>query len=254
MIKNKLINKSIKRQIFCISLTTLILAVETILQLQSQLVYQQSFEPIENAFASTNDSIPANNFDGIITNVIDGDTLDISTNDGNSMTIRLVLVDAPEINELGYNEAKNFVTQNCLDKPATVDPDNNQDLSYGRLVALVYCNGLNINEAIIAAGFSEIYTSFCEVSEFGVSEWAQNYGCAADIDLPNSDVSEDTDVTDDDEQEKISNGCDSAYSDICIPSPPPDLDCGDIPDKNFRVGPPDPHNFDGDSDGMGCET
>jgi len=171
------------------------------------------------------------------------------------MTIRLVLVDAPEINELGYNEAKDFVTQNCLDKPAIVDPDNNQGLSYGRLVALVYCNDLNINEAIIAAGFAEIYRSFCEVSEFGVSEWAQNYGCAPDIDLPNSgDVSEDTDINDDDEQEKVSNDCDSAYSDICIPSPPPDLDCGDIQDKNFKVGPPDPHNFDGDSDGIGCET
>ncbi len=243
-----------ERVIFCISLIILILAIEITLQSQTQQLSQRSYKLSENAFATTTESIPANNFEGIITSVIDGDTLDISTNDGNSMTIRLVLVDAPEINELGYSEAKDFVTQNCLDKPATVDPDNNQDLSYGRLVALVYCNSLNINEAIIAAGFAEIYRSFCEVSEFGVSKWAQNYGCAADIDLPNSDVSKDTDINDDDEQEKLSNDCDSAYSDICIPSPPPDLDCGDIPDKNFKVGPPDPHNFDGDSDGIGCET
>ncbi|MGC1132990.1 MAG: thermonuclease family protein [Nitrososphaeraceae archaeon] len=108
------------------------------------------------------------------------------------------------------------LVQNCLNKPATVDPDNNQDLSYGRLVALVYCNDLNINEAVVAAGFAEIYRSFCEVSEFGVSEWAQNYGCAADIDLSNrEDVYEDTDINDDDEQEKVSNDCHSAYSDIC---------------------------------------
>jgi micrococcal nuclease len=40
---------------------------------------------------------------------------------------------------------------------------------------------------------------------------------------------------------------------VCIPSPPPDLDCPDIPYQNFTVLPPDPHNFDIDEDGIGCE-
>ncbi|PZN06285.1 thermonuclease family protein [Thermaerobacter composti] len=49
-------------------------------------------------------------------------------------------------------------------------------------------------------------------------------------------------------------GCDPAYPDVCIPSPPPDLDCGDIPYRDFRVLPPDPHRLDGwDRDGVGCE-
>lgn len=47
--------------------------------------------------------------------------------------------------------------------------------------------------------------------------------------------------------------CDPAYPDVCIPSPPPDLDCKDIPYRKFRVLPPDPHNFDGDGNGLGCE-
>jgi hypothetical protein len=49
--------------------------------------------------------------------------------------------------------------------------------------------------------------------------------------------------------------CDSSYPDDCIRSPPPDLDCGDdgIP-ENFEVLPPDPHNFDPDNDGIGCES
>jgi endonuclease G, mitochondrial len=48
--------------------------------------------------------------------------------------------------------------------------------------------------------------------------------------------------------------CSPAYPDVCIPPPPPDLDCGDIEYKNFRVLSPDPHNFDGkDKDGLGCE-
>jgi hypothetical protein len=53
----------------------------------------------------------------------------------------------------------------------------------------------------------------------------------------------------------IGNGnCDSSYPDTCIPSPPPDLDCGEISDKRFQVVPPDPHGFDRDGDGIGCES
>jgi micrococcal nuclease len=171
--------------VFYISLITLILVIETTLYSQPQQVYQQSYKLSENTFASTaTESIPGNNLDGIVTRVVDGDTLDIRTNDGNSITIRLVLVDAPERNELGYDEAKDFVSRICLDKSATIDPYNNQDLSYGRLVALVYCDGININEAIIDAGFADIYKSFCGVSEFGINDWAQQHGCAAeDVDL-----------------------------------------------------------------------
>jgi micrococcal nuclease len=33
-----------------------------------------------------------------------------------------------------------------------------------------------------------------------------------------------------------------------------DLDCGDIPQKRFTVLQPDPHRFDGDKDGVGCES
>jgi hypothetical protein len=47
--------------------------------------------------------------------------------------------------------------------------------------------------------------------------------------------------------------CDPSYPDVCIPPPPPDLDCGDIPYQNFRVLPPDPHRFDRDKDGIGCQ-
>ncbi len=48
--------------------------------------------------------------------------------------------------------------------------------------------------------------------------------------------------------------CSPSYPDVCIPPPPPDLNCPDIPHQNFRVLPPDPHRFDGDKDGIGCES
>lgn len=49
-------------------------------------------------------------------------------------------------------------------------------------------------------------------------------------------------------------GCDPSYPDVCIPPPPPDLDCRDVSYHNFRVLPPDPHRFDGEGDGRGCES
>lgn len=50
-------------------------------------------------------------------------------------------------------------------------------------------------------------------------------------------------------------GCDPSYPDFCIPPPPPDLDCKDVaPHHNFTVLPPDPHHFDADHDGKGCES
>jgi hypothetical protein len=47
--------------------------------------------------------------------------------------------------------------------------------------------------------------------------------------------------------------CDPSYPTVCIPPPPPDLDCSEIPYQNFAVRPPDPHGFDNDNDGVGCE-
>jgi hypothetical protein len=42
--------------------------------------------------------------------------------------------------------------------------------------------------------------------------------------------------------------------DVCIPPYPPDLNCEDVPYKNFEVTGSDPHGFDGDNDGIDCES
>ena len=48
--------------------------------------------------------------------------------------------------------------------------------------------------------------------------------------------------------------CHPSYPTVCIPPPPPDLDCGDIPFRRFPVVGDDPHRFDGNNDGVGCES
>jgi uncharacterized repeat protein (TIGR01451 family) len=51
--------------------------------------------------------------------------------------------------------------------------------------------------------------------------------------------------------------CHPSYPDACIPPPPPDLDCADIPYRDFYVRrdipDADPHILDGNEDGVGCQ-
>lgn len=48
--------------------------------------------------------------------------------------------------------------------------------------------------------------------------------------------------------------CSPYYPDFCIPNFPPDLNCPDIGYRGFTVLQPDPHGFDADEDGFGCES
>ncbi|MDQ6928230.1 MAG: hypothetical protein M3159_06150, partial [Actinomycetota bacterium] len=48
-----------------------------------------------------------------------------------------------------------------------------------------------------------------------------------------------------------------SYPDICIPPPPPILNCNSPEldgETDFTVLPPDPHGFDTNKNGIGCET
>jgi endonuclease YncB( thermonuclease family) len=51
--------------------------------------------------------------------------------------------------------------------------------------------------------------------------------------------------------------CDPSYPTVCVPSPPPDLDCNDLPFREFQVrrdvANPDPHRLDQSEDGIGCQ-
>ena len=113
-------------------------------------------------------------YDGQITRVIDGDTLIID-----QTTVRLSLVNSPERDERGYQEAKDFALTVC---PIGVNAEFVEDTwqpkdKYGRSVGLVYCNDMMLNELLLTNGHAEISTYFCDKSEFGNDGWARAYGC-----------------------------------------------------------------------------
>jgi micrococcal nuclease len=110
-------------------------------------------------------------FTDTVTHIVDGDTLDVG-----SIRIRLTLVNSPEVGHPGYAEAKEFTNRTCpVGTQALVDEDDGQTGgSYGRMVALVFCQGTNLNAELLRSGNAVLVPDFCAVSEFARDAWT---GC-----------------------------------------------------------------------------
>lgn len=105
---------------------------------------------------------------GTVTKVVDGDTLDI-----NGIRIRLALVDTPELNQPGYDKAKEFVESLCLGKKGELDVDSGQRRGDrdGREIGVVYCDGVNMNDKLMSNKLARILVEFCDISEFSTENW-----------------------------------------------------------------------------------
>jgi endonuclease YncB( thermonuclease family) len=119
-------------------------------------------------------------FRGTVTEIVDGDTLDI-----NNVRVRLALVNTPERGQSGYSEAIDFVQSVCgVGTTALVDEDDGQkEGSFDRVIGLVFCGNDNVNnkkslnELLLEGGYAIIYQDFCGISEFASASWAQSRGC-----------------------------------------------------------------------------
>ncbi|NNL59394.1 MAG: thermonuclease family protein, partial [Nitrosopumilus sp.] len=87
--------------------------------------------------------------EGFVTRIIDGDTIEV---DGQS--IRFALVDTPEYGDYDYTQARSYMATICpLGSSVLVDEDDLQTGgSYGRMIGVIYCNNLNLNEEILEVG------------------------------------------------------------------------------------------------------
>jgi micrococcal nuclease len=184
-------------------------------------------------------------FTGTVTDIIDGDTLDIG-----DVRIRLSLVDSPERDEAGYSEASDFTAEMCpVGSRVVVDQDDGQLIDdFGRLLAKITCEGNNVlNAELLESGHGEVLSEYCGESEYSTESWISERCMVVGIPPGESPVPVQENPSEEEEN------CHPSYPDVCIPSPPPDLDCGDISYRNFRVVGSDPHRFDVNNDGVGCE-
>lgn len=207
--------------------------------------------------SSTVAGLPAGD-DATVVRVVDGDTIVVRL-DGRDTTVRLVGVDTPETKDPRksvqcFGREASARTEKLLPEGTAVrlgyDVERND--RYGRLLAYVYDarDGGFVNAALVRDGYASVYTyppNVAHAEEFvDAQREARDAGRGLWGACPVTP--EPTAVAD-------SGGaaCDPAYPDACIPPPPPDLDCGDVAARSFQVLAPDPHRFDSNGDGIGCE-
>ena len=221
--------------------------------------------------ATWTDRIPAGLKEAQLVSITDGDTFDVLV-DGVRDTVRIYRADTPETYfepQCGGDEATAFTTWalGFNDSGATIylEQDETKRDPSGRLLAYVWftVDGLPylLNEAIIRAGWGEdinygdeIYDrELVEAAAFAKDYNLGVYDLCGGFGLPNLQQGL---VAPTAAPAQASAECDPSYPDSCIP---PvwvygDLDCKHVPDRRFRVLPPDPHRFDGDDNGIGCES
>lgn len=164
---------------------------------------------------------------------------------------------------------------------------------YGRTLAYVWRDGVMVNEQLVAEGYALTLTippnvkyaeTFAAAAQTARDGGLGLWSACADIPLEATDdapIAEDATPADGMTTSPVvvppppptatptpapaskpqsapapAGNCHASYPDFCIPPAPPDLNCTSpliAGRKNFTVRQPDPHNFDADRDGVGCE-
>jgi len=188
-----------------------------------------------------------------VTRIVDGDTLVARLGSGRSERVRLLGIDTPEVGTCYAAQATATARSLALGKTVRLVGDATQAVRdrYSRLLAYVVLpGGVDLGRTLVARGAAKVYVydrPFARVSGYRSAESAARtrglglWTTCADAGASAPPTSR--------------GNCDPSYPTVCIPPPPPDLDCKDVQYRNFKVLPPDPHGFDGrDDDGVGCES
>jgi micrococcal nuclease len=88
----------------------------------------------------------------VINSVIDGDTVKV-----NGSSIRLLGINAPESHEKYYEEAKEFLELEVLNKTVYLEYGKERYDKYHRVLAYIFIENININKKIVEKGFANYY-------------------------------------------------------------------------------------------------
>ena len=93
--------------------------------------------------------------------VVDGDTIRAEAK-GKEIKIRLVEIDAPEMNQPFGAQAKNFLNRLLYGKDVTLIAQGED--RYGRTLGEIYANGESANALMIKSGFAWVYDRYVKDS------------------------------------------------------------------------------------------
>ena len=95
--------------------------------------------------------------------VVDGDTIRAEAK-GREIKIRLVEIDAPEMNQPFGAQSKNFLNRLLNEKDVTLISQGED--RYGRTLGEIYANGESANALMIKSGFAWVYDRYVKDSSF----------------------------------------------------------------------------------------
>jgi endonuclease YncB( thermonuclease family) len=93
--------------------------------------------------------------------VVDGDTIQAEAK-GKEIKIRLVEIDAPEMNQPFGAQSKNFLNRLLYKKDVTLISQGED--RYGRTLGEIYANGESANTLMIKSGFAWVYDRYVKDS------------------------------------------------------------------------------------------
>jgi micrococcal nuclease len=247
--------------------------------------------PLGVAPALWTNKVPSGAEPAALISVSDGDTIRVDVG-GREEAVRLILIDTPETHDPNnppecYGAEASAFLERLLPAGSELylETDVSERDRFGRLLRYVWLDRSNevylVNEAMVRSGYAAQSTFPPDVKyeeriqeaahfahEHGYGLWS---ACQTDAEGDTNELGgaeieptpgERSSMTPVPQRTEVAGdagdvtGCDPAYPDLCVPPPPPDLDCNYVHDQGFRhitVLPPDPHNLDGNHDGVACE-
>lgn len=191
---------------------------------------------------------------GVVTQVVDGDTLQVRLASGKTERVRLIGIDAAERGACFAAPAAERARQLALSKPVVLRGDRTQDTRdrYGRLLAYVWLpGGRDLGYQLVAGGFAKVYVYRDPFQRLGAYRTAESSAKSAPAGTWKACGSPIRPVA---PSPPAATKCHPSYT-PCLPIVD-DLDCADVRALGVapvRVVGSDPYRLDGDNDGFGCE-
>ena len=197
-----------------------------------------------------------------VLDVVDGDTVKVAYR-GAEVSVRVIGIDTPETVhpsepvECGGPQASAAAARLLRGKRVRLvfDPSQGRTDAYGRTLAYLQAPGIgDFGLAMIRQGRAAEYTYDSAYARQARYQGAQSTAQGTARGIWNRCGGVDTALAQPAPQSRPrpAGDCDPGY-DPCVPPYPPDLDCDDV-DGPIRITGDDPHGFDADGDGVGCDS
>lgn len=191
--------------------------------------------------------------EALVVDIVDGDTMKVEI-DGVVYPLRYIGIDTPELGRPYADEARAADQQLVGGSAVFLESDVSDTDRFDRLLRYVWLadggSWLLVNRELVRLGMAVAKAYPPDTKYQALFDAAQVEALAAAVGIWTATPAPIVPFVG---TPAPGGNCDPAYPTVCIPPSPPDLDCGDITFRRFTVLPPDPHSFDGDHDGIGCE-